>query len=89
MTDAIPTDAEARPGRVAFQGAPGAFSHEACAALRPWDVAVGFDTFTQPIGCLGETAGAKGQVHERLDLRPIVRPLQANFPCKGVIHGLR
>lgn len=32
-------------GRVAYQGAPGAFSHEACTALRPWDVAVGFETF--------------------------------------------
>ncbi len=38
-----------RPGRVAFQGAPGAFSHEACAALRPWDQAVGFDTFRQAL----------------------------------------
>lgn len=38
-----------RPGRVAYQGAPGAFSHEACAALRPWDVAVGFDTFAEAI----------------------------------------
>jgi prephenate dehydratase len=38
-----------RPGRVAYQGAPGAFSHEACAALRPWDVAVAFDTFAEAI----------------------------------------
>ncbi len=40
---------EAEPGRVAYQGAPGAFSHEACAALRPWDVAVGFPTFQAAI----------------------------------------
>lgn len=33
------------PGRVAYQGAPGAFSHEACLDLRPWDAAVAFDTF--------------------------------------------
>ena len=33
------------PGRVAYQGAPGAFSHEACLDLRPWDEAVGFETF--------------------------------------------
>ena len=33
------------PGRVAYQGAPGAFSHEACLDLRPWDEAVAFDTF--------------------------------------------
>lgn len=38
-----------RPGRVAYQGAPGAFSHEACTALRPWDQAVGFDTFAEAI----------------------------------------
>lgn len=34
-----------KPGRVAYQGAPGAFSHEACMALRPWDDAVAFETF--------------------------------------------
>ncbi|HEY1224821.1 MAG TPA: prephenate dehydratase domain-containing protein [Brevundimonas sp.] len=38
-----------RAGRVAYQGAPGAFSHEACSALRPWDQAIGFDTFTAAI----------------------------------------
>ena len=43
-----PDDDEA-PGRVAYQGAPGAFSHEACTALRPWDVAVGFETFAGAI----------------------------------------
>ncbi|HEV7229644.1 prephenate dehydratase domain-containing protein [Brevundimonas sp.] len=42
-----------RAGRVAYQGAPGAFSHEACAALRPWDVAVGFDTFQQALDAVG------------------------------------
>lgn len=34
-----------RAGRTAYQGAPGAFSHEACAQLRPWDEHVAFDTF--------------------------------------------
>lgn len=38
-----------RAGRVAYQGAPGAFSHEACSALRPWDLAVAFDTFAEAI----------------------------------------
>ncbi len=38
-----------RAGRVAYQGAPGSFSHEACSALRPWDQAIGFDTFTAAI----------------------------------------
>lgn len=37
------------PGRVAFQGAPGAFSHEACLALRPWDEAVPFETFAEAL----------------------------------------
>ena len=40
------------PGRVAYQGAPGAFSHEACLALRPWDEAVGFDSFAEAIAAL-------------------------------------
>ncbi|NBB52607.1 prephenate dehydratase [Rhizobium sp. CRIBSB] len=40
------------PGRVAYQGAPGAFSHEACTALRPWDEAVGFETFEEAIGAV-------------------------------------
>ena len=38
-----------RPARVAYQGAPGAFSHAACLALRPWDEPVAFDTFDQAI----------------------------------------
>lgn len=36
---------DVRPARIAYQGAPGAFSHEACLDLRPWDVPVAFDTF--------------------------------------------
>lgn len=40
------------PGRVAYQGAPGAFSHEACLALRPWDEAVGFDSFAEAMEAL-------------------------------------
>jgi prephenate dehydratase len=45
-------DGDDAPGRVAYQGAPGAFSHEACAALRPWDEAVGFDTFAEALEAL-------------------------------------
>ena len=40
------------PGRVAFQGAQGAFSHEACTALRPWDVAVPFASFAEALTAL-------------------------------------
>jgi len=39
-------------GRCAYQGAPGAFSHEACIDLRPWDEAVGYDTFEAAITAL-------------------------------------
>lgn len=47
MTDA--SSADVRPARIAYQGAPGAFSHEACVDLRPWDVHVAHDTFEQAI----------------------------------------
>jgi prephenate dehydratase len=40
------------PGRCAYQGAPGAFSHEACVDLRPWDEPVAYDTFEDAIGAL-------------------------------------
>ena len=39
-------------GRCAYQGAPGAFSHEACIDLRPWDEAVGYETFEGAIAAL-------------------------------------
>jgi prephenate dehydratase len=41
--------AQTGSGRVAYQGAPGAFSHEACAALRPWDEAIGYASFKEAI----------------------------------------
>jgi len=50
MQVAAPT--EEKPGRVAYQGAPGSFSHEACLALRPWDEAVAFETFESAIDAL-------------------------------------
>lgn len=49
---ATPDSLEDRPGRVAYQGAPGAFSHEACMALRPWDTAVAYDTFDAAIAAV-------------------------------------
>ena len=36
---------DVQPARVAYQGAPGSFSHAACLKLRPWDTPVAFDTF--------------------------------------------
>jgi len=39
-------------GRCGYQGAPGAFSHEACVDLRPWDEPVAFDTFAGVIDAL-------------------------------------
>jgi prephenate dehydratase len=39
-------------GRCAYQGAPGAFSHEACTELRPWDEAVAYDTFEAALDAL-------------------------------------
>lgn len=45
-------DSNYEPGRVAYQGAAGAFSHEACMDLRPWDEAVGFETFEEAIAAV-------------------------------------
>ena len=39
-------------GRCAYQGAPGAFSHEACIDLRPWDQPVAYDSFEAAIDAL-------------------------------------
>jgi len=45
-------DGDDNAGRVAYQGAPGSFSHEGCAALRPWDVHVPFATFAEAIAAV-------------------------------------
>ena len=47
-----PRDDEEIPGRCAYQGAPGAFSHEACVDLRPWDEPVAYDSFEGAIDAL-------------------------------------
>ena len=39
-------------GRCAYQGAPGAFSHEAVIDLRPWDEPVAYDSFDAAIDAL-------------------------------------
>ena len=54
MTDSAPATPQddTPPGRVAYQGAPGAFSHEACTALRPWDTAVDFETFEDALNAV-------------------------------------
>lgn len=55
-----PDNDDAAPGRCGYQGAPGAFSHEACLDLRPWDEPVAFDTFADVIAALkaGEVGAA-------------------------------
>ena len=45
-------DGDQAPGRCAYQGAPGAFSHEACLDLRPWDEPVAYDSFEAAIAAL-------------------------------------
>jgi len=45
-------EGDAAPGRCAYQGAPGAFSHEACMDLRPWDEAVPYDSFEAALEAL-------------------------------------
>ena len=49
---------DAAAGRCAYQGAPGAFSHEACVDLRPWDEAVAYDSFEAALAAL--TSGEVG-----------------------------
>jgi prephenate dehydratase len=45
-------DGDDAPGRCAYQGAPGAFSHEAVIDLRPWDQPVAYDSFEAAIDAL-------------------------------------
>ena len=45
-------DGDTAPGRCGYQGAPGAFSHEACLDLRPWDEPVAFESFAEVIDAL-------------------------------------
>ncbi|OYX65833.1 MAG: prephenate dehydratase [Sphingomonadales bacterium 32-64-17] len=45
-------ESEHRAGRTAYQGAPGAFSHEACMDLRPWDEHVPYETFDAAIAAV-------------------------------------
>ena len=52
MADVDNPAGAAEPGRCAYQGAPGAFSHEACIDLRPWDEAVAYESFEAAIAAL-------------------------------------
>ena len=45
-------EGDAAPGCCGYQGAPGAFSHEACLDLRPWDEAVAYETFAEVLDAL-------------------------------------
>jgi prephenate dehydratase len=53
-------DGDRPGGRCGYQGAPGAFSHEACMDLRPWDEPVAFDSFESVINAVksGEIGAA-------------------------------
>ena len=51
-------EGQAAAGRCAYQGAPGAFSHEACLDLRPWDEPVAYETFDGALAAL-----FAGEVH--------------------------
>lgn len=51
-------EGQAAGGRCAYQGAPGAFSHEACLDLRPWDEPVAYKTFDAALAAL-----FAGEVH--------------------------
>ena len=45
-------DNDTAGGRCGYQGAPGAFSHEACVDLRPWDEAVAYESFAEVIDAM-------------------------------------
>jgi prephenate dehydratase len=45
-------ESQTEGGRCGYQGAPGAFSHEAVLDLRPWDEAVAYDTFEAALDAL-------------------------------------
>lgn len=47
-----PENDDGPPARCGYQGAPGAFSHEACTDLRPWDEPVAFETFAEVLEAL-------------------------------------
>ncbi|WP_296818080.1 prephenate dehydratase domain-containing protein [Brevundimonas sp.] len=49
-------------GCVAYQGARGAFSYEACLALRPWDEPTGYQTFAEAIGAVASGECACGLI---------------------------
>ena len=53
MTEAgEPREEDGPPARCAYQGAPGAFSHEACIDLRPWDEPAPYHSFEAAIAAL-------------------------------------
>ncbi|SRR5690606_8329505 len=70
--------------RVAYQGAPGAFSHAACLALRPWDQPAAFDTFEAAIDAVraGDCASALIPVENTLAGR--VEPAASLVEASGL-----
>jgi len=72
-------------GKVAFQGARGAFSYEACLALRPWNEPRGYATFAEAI-----EAVASGECE--CGLIPVENSIVGLLPDPNRLieeHGLR
>lgn len=73
------------PQRVAYQGAPGAFSHEACLALRPWDEPTAFDTFEAAIGAVTGGACALALIPVENTTIGAVRPAADLVEASGLV----
>ncbi|MFC0633339.1 prephenate dehydratase domain-containing protein [Brevundimonas balnearis] len=72
------------PGRVAYQGAPGAFSHEACLALRPWDEAVAFETFEAAIEAVRDSDCQLGLIPVENSTIGVVEPASSLVAASGL-----
>ena len=81
-------EGDAPPGRCAYQGAPGAFSHEACLDLRPWDEAVPCETFEAALRVLrpGGTLSSLGVYSS--DLKIPLAPFLAGLGDHTIVTTL-
>lgn len=72
------------PGRVAYQGAPGAFSHEACLALRPWDEPIAFETFEGAIQAVRDGDCQLGLIPVENSTIGVVEPAASLVAASGL-----